>query len=178
MSAPPGGLPADYFELFGMPARYAIDLGELERRYKALMLEVHPDRFAADTDRAKRLAVQYSGFANEAYRTLADPLRRGAYMVGKHGFDPFDEINTAMDPAFLMRQLELREALEDAGRDPDAIAKLTAEVEAALEEYREGLTRLLDHGAAWEEASGKIREMSYFVKAREQIERIAAAAGS
>jgi len=177
VSSPQGGLPADYFDLFAIPARYAIDLEDLERRYKALMLEVHPDRFSGDTDRAKRIAVQYSGLVNEAYRTLADPLRRGAYMVGKNGFDPFNETNTAMDPDFLMRQLELREALEDAERDADAFAKLMAEVRDALEEYQGEITRLLDDSGAWEDATGKIREMSYFVKAREQLERIAGAAG-
>ena len=34
----------DYFELLGLPRRFAVDLAELERRYLELSREVHPDR--------------------------------------------------------------------------------------------------------------------------------------
>ena len=37
----------NHFELFGIPVRFEVDTGELDRRYRELQREVHPDRFAA-----------------------------------------------------------------------------------------------------------------------------------
>ena len=168
---------ADYFELFSLPARYGVDLQDLERRYKLLMGEIHPDRFQGDSERAKRLAVQYSGLVNEAYDTLRDPLKRGSYMVGKHGFDPFDELNTEMPGDFLMSQLELREAIDEAGDDTAKLKERRDEVAEQLARYREQVGRLLDDSGQWAEASQKLREMSYFTKALAQLERKIGAAG-
>ena len=39
-----------YFELFGLPALFAIDIARLDQAYLHLQSEVHPDRFAAASD--------------------------------------------------------------------------------------------------------------------------------
>ena len=58
----------NHFELFGLPARFRVDFGTLERAYRTLQSDVHPDRHAAGTDADKRLALQASARVNEAYR--------------------------------------------------------------------------------------------------------------
>ena len=40
---------ANHFELFGLPATFAIDSDALDDAYRALQTEVHPDRFAGTT---------------------------------------------------------------------------------------------------------------------------------
>jgi molecular chaperone HscB len=100
---------------------------------------VHPDRFAAAGDAERRIAMQLATRANEAYRTLADPGRRAAYLCELHGVALNAETNTAMSTDFLVQQMEWREALDEARtrRDPQALAGLSR----ALCDHR---ARLLD----------------------------------
>ena len=60
----------NHFELFGLPERFVVDADALERSYRALQSEVHPDRFAAAAETQRRLALQSSARVNEAYRAL------------------------------------------------------------------------------------------------------------
>ena len=54
---------------------------------------------------------------NEAYRTLKSPVQRARHLLELHGVDVAFETNTAMPTEFLMQQMELREALEEAVAD-------------------------------------------------------------
>jgi molecular chaperone HscB len=94
------------------------------RRDQAVQSEVHPDRFAAQGDAAQRMAMQWAVRVNEAYQRLKDPLRRGAYLCELQwaGAPIQAENNTAMPAAFLMQQMEWREALEEARTQADVQA--------------------------------------------------------
>jgi molecular chaperone HscB len=119
----------NHFELFGLPLEYVLDEAVLNRAYRDVQSEVHPDRFANATDTEKRLAAQWATRVNEAYRTLRSPLDRGRYFLKVHGIDTEEESNTAMPVDFLMQQMEWREAVADAkaARDEHALAKLEAQ---------------------------------------------------
>ena len=105
----------DYFTLFGLPLAAAdIDNDALEARYQSLQAAAHPDKFAAAANASKQAALQMSGRINDAYHTLKTPLLRCAYLLSLNNIQPFAEDNTAMPPDFLMRQIEWREALENA----------------------------------------------------------------
>ncbi len=105
-------LQSNDFELFGVPERFAQDRAALDARWKDLQKEAHPDKFAAQGLAAQRVAMQWSVRINEAYQRLKDPLRRAAYLCELHGAPIQAHDNTAMPPAFLMQQMEWREALE------------------------------------------------------------------
>ena len=122
-------LQANDFELFGLPQQFALDRGQLDDTWKALQREAHPDRFAAEGAAAQRVAMQWSVRINEAYQRLKDPLRRAAYLCELRGVPVNAESNTAMPPAFLMQQMEWREALEDT-QDAGALEDLADEVAA------------------------------------------------
>ena len=109
----------NHFELFGLPAVFALDAGALEQRYRQLQREVHPDRFATATDSERRLSMQLATRVNEAYRTLRSPLPRARYLLELAGVDVAAECNTAMPADFLMEQMEWREGLEEADRAGD-----------------------------------------------------------
>src|SRR5581483_5336109 len=81
----------DHFRLFGLPARYRIDAAALERAYRGVQGAVHPDRYAGAGDAQKRLALQASARANEAYRTLRDPIARAEYLLALRGVDATSE---------------------------------------------------------------------------------------
>ena len=107
-------LQSNDFELFELPPAYSLDRAVLDERWKALQREVHPDRHAAADAQTQRQAMQWSVRINEAYQRLKDPLQRAAYLCELHGAPVQAENNTAMPPAFLMQQMEWREALEEA----------------------------------------------------------------
>lgn len=77
-----------------------------------MVLAVHPDRFATRSAAEKRVAMQWSSQANEAYRTLKDPMSRARYLCELAGVDLQVETNTAMSPEFLFRQMAWHEQLD------------------------------------------------------------------
>ena len=86
---------------------------------------MHPDRFASGTAAERRVAMQWATRANEAYTTLRSPQRRAAYLVERAGVPINAETNTAMPPAFLMQQMEWREALDEVRGDSAALDALS-----------------------------------------------------
>lgn len=164
-----GGPADDYFALFSLPVRYRVDLEDLARRHRTLQVHAHPDRFAGAGERERRLALQYSGLANEAYEALRDPVRRAAHILGQGGIDPFDETDTRMSGEFLARQLEVREELEEARDDLGRLRRLKGEVAAGLADYEERLGALLDDRKDLEGATRAVREMRYLDKALSEI---------
>ena len=114
----------NYFELFGMPVGFLLDGAELAVRYRELQKVVHPDRFAAAGEHSQRLSLQGATLVNEAYATLKDPLRRAQYLLTLKGIEADPREQTLNDPAFLMQQMELREALAEVRGAPDPQAML------------------------------------------------------
>jgi molecular chaperone HscB len=107
-------LQATDFELFEIPAKFAQDRSVLDAKWKDLQREAHPDKFAAQGAAAQRIAMQWSVRINEAYNRLKDPLKRATYLCELNGAPIEAHTNTAMPPAFMMMQIEWREALEEA----------------------------------------------------------------
>jgi molecular chaperone HscB len=110
----------NYFELFGLPAVYAIDTAQLDAAYRDVQSQVHPDRFASAPEAERRRSMQWATYANEAYQTLKKPLSRARYLVKLNGVDTEEETNTSMPPDFLMKQMEWREAVAEAKQTRDA----------------------------------------------------------
>ncbi|WP_063533329.1 Fe-S protein assembly co-chaperone HscB [Burkholderia sp. MSMB1589WGS] len=161
-----------HFDLFHLPAQFALDEPTLDAAYRAVQSQVHPDRFAAAGDAQKRIAMQWATRANEAYQTLRDPLKRATYLLHLRGVDVGAENNTAMEPAFLMQQMEWRERIEDA-----AAAKNIGELAALLAELRDDrrarlakLGALLDSGSD-QGAAEAVRQLMF-------VERVSAEIGA
>ena len=76
----------NHFELLGLPVAYAVDAAALDRAYRDLQGQVHPDRFASASEAERRVAMQWATRANEAYRTLRNPIDRARYLLGLKGF--------------------------------------------------------------------------------------------
>ena len=162
----------NHFDLFQMPARFAIDAAQLDAAYRELQGRVHPDKFAAASDPEKRVAMQWATRANEAYKTLKNPLRRAAYLCELHGVDLGVESNTAMPPAFLMQQMEWREALDEARSSRD-MAELEA-LEQSLNTVRRELlerTGVLLEQSQFNEAGHRVRELMFVEKFGEEVAR-------
>ncbi|MFO1274084.1 MAG: Fe-S protein assembly co-chaperone HscB [Rubrivivax sp.] len=160
----------DDFTLFGLPQRFALDRAELDRRWRQLQGEVHPDRFAAQGAAAQRVAMQWAVRVNEAYRRLKEPLARGAYLCELRGAAIEAERNTAMPPSFLMQQMQWREALDDA-EGLAAVEKIDTDVAAAEGRMLAELQRLLDDAADPAAAAAEVRALMFVRRFRDDIGR-------
>jgi molecular chaperone HscB len=165
------------FVLFGLPERHALDRAQLDERRRALQAEVHPDRFAAEGAAAQRVAMQWAVRVNEAHSRLKDPLKRAAYLCELAGVPIDAERNTAMPPAFLARQMEWREVLEQAAD----VAAVQALDDAVAGDERAGLarlTRLLDEAGDPAAAAAEVRAAMFVARFREDIARRMEALGA
>ena len=163
---------ASDFELFGLPERFEIDPGALDAKWKQLQGAAHPDRFATETAAAQRVAMQWAVRINEAYRRLKNPLARAAYLCSLHGVDLEAESNTAMPPAFLMQQMEWRDALSEAGT-LDAVEALADEVATARAATLKSLQAQIDGAATvdWRAVAGTVRGLMFVDKFMSDIDR-------
>lgn len=124
-----------YFQLFGLPRTFGIDAAQLDRRYRELQRIVHPDRYVNASDQERRLAMQQATRINEGYQTLKDPLKRGRYLLELGGFVFSDQHHTTRDPEFLMRQMELREALGAVRTASDPLAVLAGLIDGIADDF-------------------------------------------
>jgi molecular chaperone HscB len=116
----PIGRGEDHFSILGLLREYAIDVGDLERRFRERSRQLHPDRFARAEPRERRLSLDRATRLNDAYRYLRDWRHRAAYLLKLAGADPFVEGRAQADPEFLEEQLAWREELASAVANGDA----------------------------------------------------------
>jgi molecular chaperone HscB len=160
----------DDFTLFGLPPQYAIDRGALDAQWRRLQAATHPDRFASDGASAQRLAMQWAVRINEAYQRLKDPLKRAAYLCEQRGVAIDAERNTAMPTAFLMQQMQWREALDDAA-DRVAVEALDDEVSKTEGTMFTKLASALDQAGDTAGAAAQVRALMFVARFRQDIER-------
>ncbi|MCY1211780.1 Co-chaperone protein HscB [compost metagenome] len=157
------------FQLFAVPATFAQDRAVLDARWKELQREAHPDRFAAQGAAAQRVAMQWSVRINEAYQRLKDPIRRASYLCELNGAPLNAENNTAMPGAFLMQQMEWREALDDA-RDIAAVEVLQEDVETTRARALSSLDWLIDEKGDYPGAVQQVRALMFIERFSQDVE--------
>lgn len=162
---------ATHFELFGLSPVFRINLDSLEGAYRKLQNEVHPDRFAAAGETEKRLSMQWATRVNEAFQTLKKPLTRGAYLLHLQGIEAFSEKQTAFPPAFLMQQMEWREAIADAraAKSVTALEKLMRDLRAESTSLEQALAGELDEQKNYDAAAATLRKLKFMHKLIEEI---------
>ncbi|MFG6457188.1 Fe-S protein assembly co-chaperone HscB [Roseateles sp. BYS96W] len=158
------------FQLFGLPEMQAQVRADIDARWKVLQAEVHPDRFAAQGAAAQRVAMQWAMRVNEGYQRLKDPVKRAAYLCELRGASVGAETNTAMPAAFLMQQMEWREALDDAATETalEALDDDAAQAEAAALAQAQ---RLLDDHNDAPAAAGQVRALMFIQRFRADIDQ-------
>lgn len=162
-------LQSDDFELMELPRQFALDRAELDARWKALQKQAHPDKFAAQGAAAQRVAMQWSVRINEAYQRLKHPLKRAAYLCELFGAPVRAEDNTAMPAAFLMQQMEWREALEEA-ESAAQLAALEGEVTASRRDMLQQCERLLVSPEGAQQAVQLVRALMFVERFAQDIE--------
>ena len=153
----------NYFELFGLPVRFDLDLQDLARRHRELIRSWHPDRFAQGSSQERRLAVETSASLNDGLKVLRDPIDRARYFLSLNGISTDEETDTVMDPSFLMEQIAWRERLEESSGDVALIDVLAAEVAGLAARKDERLSRALTGAVpdGFPEARRLVRELQF-----------------
>ena len=164
----------DHFSLFELPRRFAVDGAELDRRYREMQAQVHPDRHAHLGDAEKRLAMQWSTHVNEAYQALKRPLRRAEYLLHLAGIDVHQD--RSMPTEFLVSQMEWREAVEEAraGGDEDELDKLHRRIKKEMAAQYGELESLLDANDMGQ-AAGQVRQLMFQEKLLAEVDDALAA---
>jgi molecular chaperone HscB len=112
--------------------------------------------------------MQWSVRINEAYNRLKDPLQRAAYWCELQGAPVNAHSNTAMPPAFLMQQMEWREALDEA-HGSDALEALLDETQAAQRAALQELERLIDQEGDAQAAVQQVRALMFVDKFAQEV---------
>jgi len=165
---------SNYFEIFGLPVNYQVDLSLLSDRYRSMQREFHPDRYASKPAQEQRLAVQYAAVINQAYTELGSPLLRAQYLLSLQNMDGVGDEQITRDPQFLMRQIELREKLADLSEANDAFAILD-EVAGQVESEYIGLQQVFDQQYSRSELQGAaetVAKMQFFSKLLREVEEL------
>ena len=168
----------NYFELFDLGESFQLDVEDLGVRYRRLQKKIHPDRFANASEQEKRVSLQYTVLANEAYKTLKNPVARASYLLALSGCEKSDgNDNGSVDVEFLTLQMELREALEDIGTmgdldealsQIDHLRKKVLSMEAALQqEFNQAFI-----ASKLEDAGKRVQEMQYIEKLLAEIGKV------
>ena len=158
------------FELFAVPKSFAQDSTLLDARWKELQKEAHPDKFVAQGAAAQRIAMQWSVRINEAYQRLKDPVQRAAYLCELNAAPINAENNTAMPAAFLMQQMELREALDEAATEEnlDEISQQAASIRRDMLSKAE---REMDQEKDFPSAAQTVRALLFIQKFQADVDR-------
>jgi molecular chaperone HscB len=170
-------LAKNYFELFDLPSTFDLDTADLAARYRELQRRFHPDRFASASEPERRLSLQLTAQVNAAFQTLKDPVARARYLLALQGVDTGEDTDTAMDPAFLMEQMELRESLAEAREAADRHARLES-LRLRVEEDFEARSALLrtcfteNSEPARRQARNLVREMQFLQKLAHEVEEL------
>lgn len=162
-------LQSDDFELFDLPARFAQDITVIDARWKQLQRQAHPDRFADQGQAAQRLAMQWSVRINEAHQRLKNPIKRAAYLCELRGAPIRAHDNTAMPAEFLMQQIQLREALEEADGQA-ALQALADQIQTQKAQLLQQLELSLDHQSDVAQAALQVRALMFVERMAQEID--------
>jgi molecular chaperone HscB len=163
----------NFFELFDVPATFAIDARRLDRAYRQLQARVHPDRHAAAGNAEQLHAARWAMLANEAYHTLRDAVGRACHLLRLHGIDALDPARAPVPSAFLVEQMEWRERIDDARglRSTAALDRLGKELADATEALERALARLLDGARDYAKAAETVGKLRFLGRLREDVEQ-------
>jgi molecular chaperone HscB len=161
----------DHFALFDFAPAFALDIAQLDQRYREVQARVHPDKHAHLPAAEQRVAMQWATHANEAYQTLKSPLKRAQYLLALRGVDPQIERNTAMPMEFLVQQLECREAVSEARseHDMDSLEDLQRDMRKEIKAEYVIVGQELDAGEN-EAAAQTVRRLLFKEKLLHEIE--------
>jgi molecular chaperone HscB len=145
----------------GLPRKLQIEAADLERRFRDLSRQFHPDYFYNAPAAERRASLERSSYLNDAYRTLRKPTARIEYLLQIEGVGLRNaaEAAKAVPPSLLEEVFALNEELDEI-RDLRSGGASPADWKNRLERAREPIeakrvqheTELGELSARWDDA--------------------------
>ena len=148
---------ADYFSFLGLPRKLNLDPADLERRFRSLSRQFHPDYFYNATPVERRASLERSSYLNDAYRTLRQPSGRIEYLLKIEGLAPKgpEEAARQVPPALLEEVFALNEELDEI-RDLRARNSAADAWQGRLERARQPIeAKRVEHEAQLQELAAR-----------------------
>jgi molecular chaperone HscB len=143
---------SNFFILFDLEEKFAIDSIFLERKYLELQSKFHPDK--SDHNNANK-----SIEINEAFRVLSDDFSRACYLLQLHDVDLInDDKAIKPDKSMLLEILELREHIETI-ENKNVIDNLSRHLKQTIEDL------IADFARAYEDNQIKL-SATFLLKAK------------
>src|SRR6202040_1833358 len=98
----------------GVPRKLNLDLADLERKFRALSRQFHPDYFYNSPPAERRASLERSSYLNDAYRALKQPAARIGYLLELEGASArtVSGISSQVPAALLEEVFALNEELD------------------------------------------------------------------
>jgi molecular chaperone HscB len=153
------GRHGDYFAFVGLPRKLLIDPQDLERRFRELSRQFHPDYFYNATSAERLASLERSSYLNDAYRALKNPVSRIEHLLAIEGLPSArSEEGTAKVPPSLLEEVfalneeldEIRE-LRESGEDSETLLARLADARKPIDAKRDEHERQLQElSARWD----------------------------
>lgn len=169
MTRSAGAAGRDYFALFQLPPTFELDLTQLDHRYRALLREFHPDRYAGKPQVEQRVAAQLCADVTAGYEQLRRDVSRAEYLLARAGVDLQAAERRGVGTDFLLTQMSLREQMESWSAMPsEQRTTFLDEVTQYFAQSRAGLSEALAT-QAWDSAATHWLELCYLSKLLEEL---------
>jgi molecular chaperone HscB len=153
------GRHGDYFAFLGVARKLNLDPADLERRFRELSRQFHPDYFYNASAAERRASLERSSYLNDAYRALKNPVTRVEYLLKIEGMGVAgpQEASKAVPPALLEEVFALNEELDEiremraGGAPPEQWKPRLERARSPIDAKREAHeTQLRELSAAWD----------------------------
>lgn len=154
------GRHGDFFAFLGLPRRLVIDQAQLERRFRDLSRQFHPDYFYNASPTERLASLERSSYLNDAYRALRNPISRIEHLLAIEGLPPAksEEGTAKVPPSLLEEVFELNEQLDEiresreSGADPAALRERLESARKPIDLKREEHEREVEAlSARWDQ---------------------------
>lgn len=131
----------NFFTLFSInKPTFNLDLAKLDKKYKYLMMSLHPDKFSFKDNNEKDISLEQTTIITRAYQTLKDPNERAKYLLNILNLD----INNAnLSFEFLESMMYLIEKAENL-TDKNLLNEMKNETEYRMHEIESNIQSCLE----------------------------------
>ena len=178
------GRHGDYFTFFGLPRRLTIDGHDLERRFRQLSRQFHPDFFHNASATERLASLERSSYLNDGYRVLRSVPARIEYLLSLEGL-PSTRAESAAGgitqmPASLLEEVfalneeldEIRE-MREGGAEPEQVRRRLDSAQAPIDrkqaEHERRIAELMTEWDAIADSSTAESRRSTLTALREQM---------
>lgn len=159
----------NHFEKFGFQSQFNINDDLLDKRFKILQMELHPDKFATKSLKDREESSIVSSSINIAYKTLKSPIERANYMIFvKYGIKDYLDDESAYTLAsasgdLILEIFSLREEINDSN-NAENLNKLLLHVQEKFKNSCENFSKSLESSSKHESLE-LIVKLNYYWRA-------------